>query len=183
MIEWFEENASLITAWSAIIISLFALAVTWWQTCVTRKHNKLSVRPLLVTSDHEKTNGNTGHFMFELENCGVGPAIIRNFILLDGDKEIARNNRKAYNEFLTKVIKENAKTSSLMVSSFAPGGALPAGTKHLLLDIIYDIKNSNTSFAQQLNLTIEYESIYEDKTYICDTREFRIFSGLEAHNG
>lgn len=183
--EWLAENTGLVTAWTAIVISVFALVVTLWQAYVMRRHNKLSVRPLLVTAEQEKTNGNTGYFLFELENCGVGPAIIKNFILLDGDKEIARNNRKAYNDFLTKIIKDNAKTSNLTISSLAPGGALPAGAKHLLLEVTYDIKNSNTSFTHQLNLTVEYQSIYEDKdkTFVCDTRNFRIFSGMEAQNG
>ena len=74
-----DVNTSI--ALASAFVAACALGVTIWQGRQNYKHNKLSVRPLLATMEHHHTTDNIGHIAFELINCGVGPAIIKNFVL------------------------------------------------------------------------------------------------------
>lgn len=159
------------------IIATCALGVTFWQSCVTRKHNKLSVRPLLTTMESHDIKGNIGYIAFHLENCGVGPAIIKNFVLLYGDEEVARNDGTAYSAFLAR---KTDGCADVYTGFLVPGYALPAGTKHPLLLFSYDIQNKDVSFSEKLNLIVDYQSIYEDKVYTYDSRKDRLFHGREV---
>lgn len=57
-------------------LAVLALSVSLWQGYEERRHNRLSVRPLL-TFDY--TYDTAGWFSLEVVNTGVGPAIIQRF--------------------------------------------------------------------------------------------------------
>lgn len=58
----------------ALIISMASLAATFWQAELTRTHNKLSVRPKIISTHH--LYGSDGKNGIYLSNVGLGPAII-----------------------------------------------------------------------------------------------------------
>lgn len=80
-INWCSENGSL-------IVSICALGLTIQQIKATHKHNRLSVKPLLATTlvkDNFSTNQDEWVVTASIRNCGLGPAIIKDFkVLLDG---------------------------------------------------------------------------------------------------
>lgn len=57
----------------ALAIAVCALALTAYEGCATRRHNRLSVRPFLYTSFNYDKEG-SGWYLY---NKGVGPAFIR----------------------------------------------------------------------------------------------------------
>ena len=60
-------------------IALFALLLTFYQSYLTRKHNRLSVKPhLTVFSEFEYSN-KIFTWNVTLTNCGLGPAIIDSY--------------------------------------------------------------------------------------------------------
>jgi hypothetical protein len=63
--------------WVAIIIALIALAFSIWTFFVQRKHNILSVKPVLVLRHEWSGNSRSIH----VKNCGLGLAIISKIIL------------------------------------------------------------------------------------------------------
>ncbi len=170
-----DINTSI--ALASAFVAACALGVTIWQGRQNHKHNKLSVRPLLATMEHHHVTDNIGYVAFELINCGVGPAIIKNFVLLFGDQEVSRNNRKTYDDFLKNKCEGYM---DVYTGQYVPGGAMQAGEKHLLLSFKYDTEKQDVEFAHQLNLLVDYQRIYEDETFTYDSRKDRLFHGREV---
>ena len=79
---WLSANATN-------VIALTALAATFYQAYISRKHNKLSVKPYLTTWN---TTTPEGYSILAIINNGVGPAHIKSFgIFVDGQKMIGEN--------------------------------------------------------------------------------------------
>lgn len=156
-----------------MLVAVCALGTTIWQGYIMRKHNKLSVKPLLTTFAIE----NIGWAEYRLENCGVGPAIIKNFYLFYDEKEVSRNNRKTYEDFFKDKTKGFLFSSN---SSYVPNSVIPAGGSIVLVSFKYDTEKHDVSFAEKINIVIEYESIYQDKVFTYDSRNDRRFHGNEV---
>jgi hypothetical protein len=76
---WLSNNASN-------VIAICAFGATFWQAHLTRKHNKLSVKPYLTTWT---TMSSDGYSVLKIINNGIGPAHIKSFkILVDGQKMV-----------------------------------------------------------------------------------------------
>jgi len=162
---------------ASAVVAGCALGVTFWQGYLIRQHNRLSVRPMLATMERHDAKDNVGYVSFELSNCGVGPAVIKNFILLYGDEEVSRNNRKTYDDFL----RDKAQgLASVYTGSFVPGAAFSVGEKHTLLSFVYDIEKQDVSFIHRLNVIVDYQSIYQGEVFTYDSRKDRQFHGLGA---
>ena len=68
---WAGDNASA-------IIAVCALVLTIYQARLARRHNRLSVRPLL-SSFVEQVSGPDARITFSLVNNGLGPALVDSF--------------------------------------------------------------------------------------------------------
>lgn len=80
-------TSELIVSCSSAFIAILALGVAVWQGHLMRKHNRLSLRPHLTFRETISATNNP-HFVLELQNNGIGPAIIKDFqIWLDGRRE------------------------------------------------------------------------------------------------
>lgn len=164
-----EVSFETYIAIASAFVALCALAVTVWQGRQNYKHNKISVRPKLTTMENFHDEGRLITVSYELINSGFGPAIIKDFILVYEDKEISKNNRKTYEEFL----KEKAKSEGchvLNVIAFAPDSALLAGERCELFSFEHD-SLEDISFINKLDLRVNYQSIYEEKTYTYDSNK------------
>lgn len=170
-----DINTSI--ALASAFVALCALGVTLWQGRQNHKHNKLSVRPLLATMEQHHTKENIGYVAFELINCGVGPAIIKNFALLFGDEEVSRNNRTTYDDFLKSKLEG---FMDVYTGQYVPGGAMQVGEKHVLLAFKYDTEKHDIDVIHQLNLLVDYQSIYQDEVFTYDSRKDRMFHGREV---
>lgn len=160
------------------VIATCALGVTFWQACVMRKHNRLSVKPFLATTEGNDKKGDGGKVSFVIENCGVGPALIKSFALWDEDREVCKNNRKAYEDHVDKIM---SGFRDILMSCFVPGFAIPVGSKHTLLEFSYS-QGQDISFIHKLNVVVEYQSIYQDEIFTYDSRKDRQFHGREAQD-
>lgn len=70
---------------AAFMVSVCALGLTIWQGLLTRRHNRLSVRPYVVSSWHRRAENDGVYFTYELLNVGLGPAVINEFTLTAKD--------------------------------------------------------------------------------------------------
>ena len=168
-------DAEIWVATASAVIALCALGVTIWQGRQNYKHNKLSVRPFLGTFMYtDIVNKKTARRTFELMNCGIGPAIIKNFVLLYDGKEVSRNNRKIYYAFLQNLL---ADFEEVEISGYGPGAAMQIGEKLLLLSFDYNFEKQDISFTNKLNLIVDYQSIYGDEVFTYDSKRDRLFHG------
>lgn len=167
-----ETSISLASA----VVAACALGVTIWQGRQNDRHNRMSVRPKLTASENYQDDDNGRTVTFELINSGFGPAIIKDFILVYDGKEVSKNNRKTYEEFLTHLSKD-VQFQSLY--SFIPDSSLLAGEKYELFSFRHK-HGQDVSFIDKLNLRVNYQSIYEDETFPYDSKKDRQFHGREV---
>lgn len=162
------------------IIATCALGVTIWQCHQNHRHNKMSVRPKLTASEDYEDDDKGRTVTFKLINAGFGPAIIKDFILVYENKEISKNNRKVYEDFLRRITK-NVDLQSIY--SFIPDSSLLAGERYELFSFRHK-HGQDVSFIDKLNLRVSYQSMYgdEDKTYIYDSKKDRLYQGREVRN-
>lgn len=74
----------LIVGASGVFVAALAFGITVWHGIQSRKHNKLSVRPLLTSWQY--TDNEEKQFKVGFTNCGIGPALIDNFVVrVDGE--------------------------------------------------------------------------------------------------
>ena len=60
-----------------MIVAVLALALTIYQAYLTRRHNRLTVRPLLDRAMNKARTPDGLTFSFMVRNSGIGPAVIR----------------------------------------------------------------------------------------------------------
>lgn len=141
----------------AEIIAFLALAATSWQGWLARRHNALSVRPVL--DSWLDTSEDTLHFW--IQNKGLGSAEIVSFDMeLNGKKLIHDNLRKVLSNFPYKI------DYSPHISELNSHGTSYL-TKDEKVDLV-KIKFENLTDAFEINeylesifsLNITYKSLY-----------------------
>ena len=142
-----EKIQSLI----AILVAILALAISIWQGFEERKHNRLSVKPLLnfETVSHNQTKS------IRLSNDGLGPAIIKGFyVYLDGE-QLDANIQNPW----TKVLEHRNLSGQVSQMWYLSASSIFKPEKaYNLLSWPVD------SLAQlDIRITIDYASIYEEE--------------------
>ncbi|WP_319237476.1 hypothetical protein [uncultured Propionivibrio sp.] len=160
-----------IGALASAVIAVFALVATVWQAWVTRKHNRLSVKPLLNT--WSETNGGAGIYEARLKNIGIGPAIIDSFEVRVDDKMVEGNGLDVIDSAVKAMFPSNAP-SVLYKSCMAKGGALGAGEGITIVRIQFSPLAMPTydefeQMKKRVRLTVRYKSIYKHEQYSYDS--------------
>jgi hypothetical protein len=82
------SNSDVIAV-AAGFIALCSLGATIWQAWISRKHNRLTVRPVLSLQRDKTIDDNAITWSFEVRNVGTGPALVKSFALtLNGDVHV-----------------------------------------------------------------------------------------------
>jgi len=76
-----------VAAIASAVIALSALGLTVWQAVTARRHNRLSVTPHLTTWSHLDRGNNL--YQIDLLNNGIGPALIKHFLIQVDGKSIS----------------------------------------------------------------------------------------------
>ncbi len=171
-------DINTITAMMSVIIAGTALWVSIRGDKRSERRANLSVRPFLTTITNQiKSEKDTDSLREEVnvENCGNGAAIIKNFILeINGKetarKEITRNDIDKNQEFL-----ENNKSGFDFenVGFMYPNSLLKAGDSQNLYAFEYkEADISKIYLHPKINIRIEYQSIYEDEIFVFNTNRF-----------
>ncbi len=170
------EQYNLITAAATAIIAIAAFCVSLMDGCETRKHNKLSVAPLL---DYSSTQGavpfqhDSGFYKIDLANKGLGPAIISKYEIFYNEKPITSETRDAnFNDLLAIAVDEaicyHGLHKTVYARSLSEGSVIQPNDTLRLLDAFFigpDSANVQTMIQnlKNLNIRISYTSIYHDK--------------------
>ena len=152
--------------WQAII-AICALAFSIWQGMQTRKHNKLSVKPHLITCSNN--NDRKGFYKLVLINNGLGPALINKFLVkLDG-KLISEQGRETI-ENMFKIIFPNLDPEHTLAFFFTKDSSISAKDKQIILYIKFLPPFPSRKFVDQaltrFNLEITYSSFYGEQFHL-----------------
>ena len=143
---------------------MLALVVSILQLKAGRKHNRLSVRPFVIS--HIERDKNT--ILIYLRNDGLGPALIKGFHIKLGNKEIVNPNNDPYKNWVLSGGREN---TTFEYEYFIPtvNSTIKANDKVQLLKVTF-VKEGDELldlFEEQFNFRITYTSMYEDKLFAC----------------
>ena len=157
-----EDEAYI--AMASGVIAIIALWANIREGKETRKHNRLSVQPLLRVLKSDAIKGNVRTYKIILINHGVGPAIIKNFELLYNGKRKSLNDSKTYSDFLKKKISKFKGLKRGGTNHRTKGYSIKMGEELILWKFECD-KHQDIEDIEKVNIRIEYQSIYRDKTF------------------
>lgn len=93
------NKAEMLIAVCAVISSVIAVFIAWDQGRVMRSQEKADVWPIVqVTHQTETSNRNT--YVFYVENAGVGPALIEDYLIRIPGREDTKNFRDMVEYFM-----------------------------------------------------------------------------------
>jgi len=160
----------LIISISTVLISILALGLTVWHGYSTRKHNILSVKPMLVFQ-LDRAN----KFQFNLKNTGIGPALICDFkIKFDG--KVVADNPSPLNDPYPDIFK------LLGIGGFKYEWHIPGkntsysvNEQHRLLSIDFieeefkgldGFKSQVLEILKKIEFEVSYQSVYKNVIFI-----------------
>lgn len=91
-------GASDVTAIAGVVIAIIAASISIWQGYINRRHNQMSVKPILnmVIIPHGGDKGDdtqTKYFTFTISNNGIGPAMVTDAYLTINKIKIYEKNK------------------------------------------------------------------------------------------
>lgn len=144
------------------LVAGFALLVSLWQGYETRRHNRLSVKPILGfdRNFYKDATDSLGGKKYQLviKNMGFGPAIIKKFDLYLDNKKLEKEEYSIWNS----AIKQGKLGLKLLQASTLSDGDLIKNSFSKSIIKSTFIKED----LKRLNLKIHYQSIYEEDYYI-----------------
>lgn len=152
----------------SLLVACLALGLTIWQGRATIRHNKLSTRPMIEVN---RLYYKRGLREVIIKNNGLGPAILTSLKVMLNDKVIveAQNNDRCEQNDMTDFIKK-IQLIKYPYSTLSPsiGRSILAGEEVTLFTFEKDGLDSEAlrvlyELDSELDIQIEYESIYKDK--------------------
>jgi hypothetical protein len=160
---------------AAIFISILALSFTIYQGYVTRKHNRISVEPILAFTSGFLTLKDTVYtdeYKISIKNNGLGPALIKSFDVYIVDDPITSEKYEVGREDLLAAAGGIATIGFTYkfiytTESFGNASVLDPNTTIDLLKWDFnaneEIKHNIMLGLRKINIRIQYTSLYKDK--------------------
>ncbi len=161
-------------ACASAIIGGCALWVSMRADKRNEKQARLSVLPRLDQSVIMDMLDGSGYYEFKIINKGLGPAIIKEWVLSFEGKEVSRGDSLAYNKFW---FDKMGKFRNAKVDFISPNSAMEKGEDRLMWSFNFDHKNDDIRFIHKIDLWIKYESIYGGKNFFYDSKDSHKFIG------
>lgn len=166
LLEWFSNPNTLIAV-TAILISIFSLIFSTIHNRktfkITKRHNILSVKPLLKIAKSIK--GNDGIIDYFLENQGLGPAIIKSLEYRYEDEHF--NNIKEFFETIGKRMRTKTEMKvDLDYKEKIEHSVISANTEMQLLQVVVKppiYTDSLGDLMEKIEILIDYEDMYDNK--------------------
>ncbi len=183
-------DLNTVIAVCSAFIALTAVAVAVISGVLTRKHNRLSVKPRLVITRLSYSD----NCKISVANKGIGPAVIRKFdIYLDNEMVQKENEVSTISAAVKQALPFTGTIQTLLVHE----DEAIAEKEELDLLSIYDPPQDIPSLRtimeglQKIRFLIEYESLYEETFRLdeCDQlpakyhkkcKQFLIFNRFKA---
>jgi hypothetical protein len=148
-------------ALASVSIAVIALVFSIWQGYLMRKHNRLSVVPLL----HFDCGIADDVFFLKLKNAGVGPAVVKSLEIRFHDAKLVGSLHH-----ITDKLVDELEIGHLGATVYRPGEnqAIAAGNEYEILKIQnvtsdLETKDRFLDNLELLTINIRYTSIYGEK--------------------
>lgn len=188
-----QLQPDMLTSIAATLISLCALATTYWQTKINREWQQASVWPRLTFTVSNSTDDDTDSATYELHlgNVGIGPALIQKAaVRYRGQELTSSDGRSRMRVFLNQIIDEHKVRSERKVQTsqgeLKPGMVVAADKRTVMLMVSGDRRywDAIRTSLPQLEITVEYSSVYGETwevTYPAMGHRFVGWTKAEVH--
>lgn len=156
-----------IIATCSVLVAVFAFVETAWQAWLSHRHNRLSVRPLLVWHINRRDDPKRAGITYSIKNLGLGPAVIRErYFTKDGERFVAPgipiDEVKA---FVEHVIGQQVQYHLHSFGLPGKDAAIPSQGEVVVIDIEFptlgqDLLPTLRGMAGDIAFHIKYESMY-----------------------
>ena len=149
---------------AALITAVVAIGLAAWQGWETRLANRLAVVPhLAFTTNFSKPLPDFDFFGIQLENRGLGPAVVTEFRLFVDAKPVESDAKREWRATLNLL---GVNEPWVRYYKMNPGTYLEKGAPEILVSIVDDQVRPETmrSFSEaisRLGIAICYCSVYE----------------------
>ncbi len=162
----------IVIGMSSVVIAICAIVVSIWYGVQTRKHNKLSCKPHLITWTHSEND--QAYYYVEVINNGLGPALIEKFTLkVDG--EVMPGERTEPIDNALKKLFHGLNYQSYR-AFLGKGHAMAAQEKRKIIEIKFSRPVPKPEFVEETfnrgDIEIAYKSFYGE-SFLLSTEEER----------
>jgi hypothetical protein len=130
---------------ASLVVAVCALVVTVWQGVVTRRHNRLSVTPVLTLYRREIDG------IISVKNSGIGPALIVS-------QEVYFKGEPLNDDSFQQAIPHLIDSGHLL-----PGAAIAPGDEVMLFKSATFLDGSHIKVLEELRFRITYKSVYNQQ--------------------
>lgn len=165
-----------ITDWLTIIIALLALGAVIWQGIIFRRHNKISVTPMIVHHIDTNISNNGIYVSLKIRNVGSGPALVTDrYFVLRGERYIPRHPDHLIKEILESTIGKTLHYQIITSGMFGPKAKIPAGAEITLVSVFFpdlhpDAIETIEALTDKADFIVKYECLYGE-TYTFNSGE------------
>ncbi len=162
-------GAETIIATMAMVVALFTGIFTAYHAFLTRKHNRLSVKPHITTWIDESNVNKYYILRCDVMNNGIGSAIIKDYsVFYEGNKIGSSQNRKKLEIAIEEKLKTQQDIIRKKVAVFGKDFPFPAGSKQTLFEIQIPThsqfdKKPYQEFLDKFDADFTYECMYGKK--------------------
>jgi hypothetical protein len=167
--------ATLIYLWDLVadhaetVIALCALIFTAYQVTATRRHDRLSVKPLLCAQIETDITGQVGRLEVFLENHGLGPAVIDHFSIQLSGKALDFAHVGAAKQIFSEILGSAPTTYSL--GGPRQGESLKADARLRIVQAYFEVKDHEEYLHKvrqlgMLELVVDYQSVYGNRQHL-----------------
>jgi len=151
----------IVISLAASVLSICAIGISIWQGYLMRRHNRISVKPLLAfQQNYKKVSESCG---LVLVNQGLGTAIINDIrVYVNNDYIGLLDSNDTWERALLKTLPGGTKYSSKVLDGKYP---LIAGDKITLLEFTEQNVDDKAirKCLRSLEMEVRYESLYGTK--------------------
>lgn len=169
--------SSDIIATSSVIVAVLAFFATVWQAWLAHRHNRLSVRPLLVWHIGRKSAANGASITYSVRNLGLGPAVIKDrHFTKDGARfAVPTVSTDEVNAFVEYVLRRKVQYQLQTFGLPGRGAAIPSQGEVVIADIHFPGAKSEelATFEEltgKIDFHVKYESMYREKFHFSAIR-------------
>jgi len=147
-----QPLSASIADWCIALIAALALGISFWQIIAMKRHQRVSVRPLLDFVSAEEPR------KIRLTNGGLGPAIITGLFVRLGEGELEPMGKSTWQDIVDELELENTDFFTVIERTILfPGASLDVLTVGRLSE------EANAAIESKLQLHAEYESMYGER--------------------
>lgn len=164
-----ESAVASISDWAAVLIASLAFAATIWQGIIARKHNRISVTPMLVKHVDRVINNEGIKVSLVIKNVGPGTAlVIDRYFLLRKEKFSPRNPNHLIKEICEATIGQVLNYQIVTAGMFGPSAKIPPGAEITLATLFFpglrpEAQEAIDALTDKADFVIEYKCLYGEK--------------------